>query len=243
MSATTDEQKLDEAFEALKTYGYGGNRTALTPIDDAVSRGVNDKEARLQIEARLLAVLKTEDSSLGKEYACRKLAIVGTARSAKPLGELLSDNVLSDMARRALETIAAPQAAKALRDALPHLTGSAKVGVVNSLGAMRDARSVRPLTELLGDSDDQVSSAAAAALGNIGSPRTGRALRGYIPKAPDATRAAVADACLACAERLLASGRKADARAVYQSLADSAQPDPVRKAIEKGLESTKDEGR
>ena len=46
------------------------------------------------------------------------------------------------MARYALERIPAAAAAAALRDALPKLTGTLKVGVIGSLGVRRDAASV-----------------------------------------------------------------------------------------------------
>jgi hypothetical protein len=46
---------------------------------------------------------------------------------------------------------------------------------------------------------------------------------------------AVADACLACAEHLLADGKKAEAIGLYKSLAGEDQPKHVRLAATRGL--------
>ncbi len=61
------------------------------------------------------------------------------------------------MARYALERIPAPEAAQAMRDALPQLSGKLKVGVIGSLGVRQDAASVPALAALLGDADPAVA--------------------------------------------------------------------------------------
>ena len=127
----------------------------------------NDAAARTDLENRLVAVLKSDVSRDAKDFACRKLMIIGTAASVPTLASLLSDKDLAHMARFALERIPAPQAAQALREALPKLNGSLKIGVISSLGVRRDAESVAPLAKLLTDSDPAVARAAAIALGDI----------------------------------------------------------------------------
>ena len=46
---------------------------------------------------------------------------------------------------------------------------------------------------------------------------------------------AAADAYLACAEQLLAAGKKLDALAIYKALNSSDQPDHVQIAAKRGL--------
>ena len=60
------------------------------------------------------------------------------------------------------------------------------------------------LKGLLGDSDPQIASAAAAALGVIGTTDAAKALGAFVKTAPDGLKLAAADAYLACAEALLA---------------------------------------
>jgi len=234
-STSVNPTAVDKAFEALTTYDYGSARASLVPIDDAVRGSLGDAKAREELERRLAAVLSTKASPVAKEYVCAKLGLVGAAGAVPALAALLPEPALSHAARSALESIPCPEAVEALRGALPKLSGLLKVGVINSLGARQYARSVPMLANLLWDADTQVAVAAAAALGSIGTVEAAKALRAFQPKAPAAMRPAVADACLACAERLLANGKKAPAQALYQALATTPQPKHVQLAAKRGL--------
>ena len=77
------------------------------------------------------------------------------------------------------------------------------------------------MVELLGDSETQIASAAAGALGEIGTADAAKALGAFQAKAPESLKLAAADAYLACAERLLAAGNKAQATMIYMKLAKS----------------------
>ncbi len=158
---------------------------------------------------------------------------VGAPASAPTLATLLADKDLSHMARYALERIPAPEAAAALRDALPKLSGALKVGVIASLGARDDDASVSALAGLIGDDDAAVARAAAAALGAIRSPEAAKAL-GQAKSAGKAGPALI-DATLACAEALLAAGKNADALAIYKGLIGDGQPKHVRLAATRGV--------
>jgi len=141
-----DAAAVDNAFAALKTYDWGGDRNALKAIDDAVAATHGDAAARKELETRLAAVLKTDASRAAKDFVCRKLTVIGTAASVPALAPLLADKDLSHMARYALERISDPEAAQAMRDALPKVSGALKVGVIASLGVRRDAASVSALS-------------------------------------------------------------------------------------------------
>ncbi len=219
-----DPAALDKAFEALATYDWGTDRNVLNPIDDAVIATRGDEAARKELEKRLMAVLLSGASRAAKDYVCRTLRTIGTAQSVPALATLLTDKDLSHMARYALERIPAPEAAAAMRNALPNVSGALKVGVIGSLGVRRDAASVKALADSLGDADPAIARAAACALGNIGTPEAGTALASWAAKAPDPVKLAVADGCLACAERLLADGKKAEAIALYKALSGEEQP-------------------
>ncbi len=226
---------LDAAFEALQTYTRGSSRAALLPIDEAVQGALRNVEIRPALEARLAAVLTTEAPAVAKEYVCRKLALLGTGASVPALAGLLKDKDLSDLARIALQSIPDPKAGTALRESLNTLTGTGRAGVIQSLGERRDAPSVPLLAGLLTDPDAQSVAAAVAALGRMGTSEAAQALLKFQPKAPTSLRESVADACLACAERLLADGRKAEALALCQALQAGPQPRHIQLAVQRAL--------
>jgi len=230
-----DQAAVDKAFEDLKTYDWGTDRDTMKPIDEAVIVVLDDAPARKELAGRLAAVLKTDASRSAKDFVCRKLTIVGTADSVPALAALLTDKDLSHMARYALERIQAPEAAAALRGALPKVNGALKAGIIGSLGVRRDADSVDALAAALNDSDKAVFRAAACALGDIGNPKAAKALMDAVEKASGDAKTAAVDGCLVCAELLLADGKKAEAGAVYKSLAGPDQPKHVRLAATRGL--------
>ena len=225
---------LDQAFDALKTYDWGADPKVLKPIDEALVATRGDAAARQVLEARLVAVLKTDVSRDAKDFVCRKLQVIGTAASVPALAELLPNKELSHMARYALERIPVPEAAQALRDALPKIDNALKIGVMGSLGVRRDVASVPALAGLLGDADVAIARSAALALGAIRAPEAARALQEAKPEKIEA-KIAVTDACLACAEGLLAAGKKGEAMAVYKAFIGEDQPKHVRLAATRGM--------
>ena len=225
---------LEKAFEALKTYDWGKDRKLLKPIDDEVVQTHGDADARARLEKLLLIALKSDLSYDAKQFLCRKLMVVGTAASVPELAALLPDKKLSHMARYALERIPAPEAAKALRDALSKLGGKLKIGVIASLGVRQDEATVPELAKLLGDSDPTIARAAAHGLGAIRTSAAAKALTQG--KLSVEAQSAAADAKLTCAEALLADGNKKDALPIYKSLATAAgQPKHVKVAATRGI--------
>jgi HEAT repeat protein len=215
------DEETDKAFDALKTYDWGQDRKLLSAIDQAVAATHKDAAAQKELATRLSAVLKTDAAGAAKDFVCRKLSLIGSAESVPALAGLLSDKKLSHMARYALERMPCPEAVAALRDAVAKTSGRTKVGVINSLGVRRDAQCTEALVALLKDSDKELAAAAAAALGNIGTPEAAEALKTFQAKAPKELNLAAADAYLTCAEKLLADGKKTQAMLIYNALKKS----------------------
>ena len=228
-------EKLDKAIEALKTYDWGVDPNVIRPIDEAIVTTHTDAAARKDLETRLIAVLKTDAPRAAKDAVCRALKTIGTAASVPALAPLLADEKLSHMARYALERIPAPEAGQALRDALPKVPAKLKIGIIASLGVRADAASTAPLQALLADSDAAVASAAAHALGDIGSLEATKAL--VTAKPSPGTKAALADASMDGAEDLLASGNKAAAKATYEKLLASTPSKQVLLAATRGKQA------
>jgi len=227
---------LEKALQALKSHDWGTDQNALKPIDEAVNATHGDADARKALEDKLVKALAEDLSFDAKQYICRKLMVIGTAASVPTLAALLPDEKLSHMSRYALERIPAPEAAKALRDALPQLSGELKIGVISSLGVRQDAESVPALAQLLSDSDAAVAKSAAAGLGAIRSPEAATALSES--DSNDEASAAIADAKLSCAEAFLASGDKKKAQLLYTGLLRSPKKH-IKVAATRGLLASK----
>lgn len=226
-----DLSTLDAPFTTLAAYDWGADAAPLTTIDKAVIAAHADQALRADLEKMLQAILGAGPSRAAKEYACRKLMMIGTAASVPALAALLGDEENSHMARFALERIDAAEAGAALRAALDAVQGELKIGMISSLAGRRDTASVPALAKLLAG-DASIATAAAEALGTIGTPEALAALAAVDPAAAGGLGGAVVDARLACAEQMLDAGKRAEAKAVYQALADAARGKPAAKHVE-----------
>ena len=233
--AQTDSAAVNKALETLKTYDWGADRNALNSIDQAIIATHGDAAARKALEKSLVDALAGGISRSAQDYVCRKLRVVGTTQSVEALAALLPDEGTSHIARYALERIPDEKAAEAMRDALPKVSSKLKPGIIGSLGVRRDKKSIMLISKLLGDSDIQVAKAAAQSLGLIGTLAAAKELSKFAKKASANMKMPVADACLVCAEQLLAGGEKSEAVALYNELKGDDQPSHVKAAAMKGI--------
>lgn len=233
--AEMDSAAVDKALETLKTYDWDADRNALNPIDQAIIATHGDAAARKTLEKGLADTLAGGISRSAQDYVCRKLRVVGTAQSVKALAALLPDEGTSHIARYALERIPGEEAVEAMRDALPKVGTKLKPGIIGSLGARRDNKSTRAIAKLLGDADIMVARSAANSLALIGTSAAARELSRFASKAPANMKLPIADACLICAEQLLADGQKAKAVALYSGLKGDDQPRHIKVAAVKGM--------
>lgn len=212
-----DPASLDAAFKVLAGFDWGNDAAQLATIDQAVITAHGDDTLRSEIEKRLLAILSADAPQAAKEYACRKLCLVGSAASVPVLATMLGKKEASHLARVALERIESPEAAAALRAGLESLEGDVRIGIIGSLGSRQDSASVPSLQRLL-TADPRTAGAAAVALGSIRSPEALAALEACDPLAGEGVGKSVVDARLRCAEHLLAQGKRDKAIAAYDVL-------------------------
>lgn len=227
--------ELDQAFKTLKTYDWGADRNALKPIDEAITAAQGNAAALEPLEKGLVDALTGGISRSAQDYVCRKLRLVGTAQSVAALAAFLPDEKTSHIARYALERISDEKAAEALRNALPKVNNKLKVGMIGSLGTRRDEKSIMAFSKLLADPDIQIAKAAAQSLGLIGTSAAAKELTKFAKKAPANMAMPAGDACLVCAERFLAEGKKAEAVALYKQLSGDDQPSNIKAAAMKGM--------
>jgi len=233
---------LDAPFAALAGFDWGGDPQLLAPLDAAVVACHGDPRLAAEVEERLVAALGGELSQAARQYVCRKLALVGTAASVPALAALLADGDASHMARFALERIPAPEAAAAIRGALAEVQGDLAIGMVSSLASRGDVAGVPAIARLVAG-DSPLAAAAASALGTLATPEAAAALAAA--ETSGLAAEAVIDARLSCAEAFLRAGRKADARAIYETVGRALGDAPatrrgrgLRVACQRGLFAT-----
>jgi HEAT repeat protein len=185
----------------------------------------SDSQSPKERELKLIGVLQSDAPPAEKAITCKRLAVYGTKEAVPALAPLLADEKLASWARIALEAIPGPAADEALRNAMGKVQGKLLVGVINSIGVRRDAGAVDGLVAKLKDSDADVASAAAVALGHIGGDQAAKALEQSLAGSPAPVRSAVAEGCILCAERFLAEEKAADAVRLYDVVRQADVPE------------------
>ncbi len=190
-----------------------------------------EREIASMDPSALIRILKDNAApEFRKAKACVRLGELGSVDAVPALAALLDNEHLSVYARYGLEPIAGPAPDEALRNALTRLKGVRLAGVINSLAKRRDVKAVPAITKLAQSPDPEIARAAIAALGAISGEPAARELQAALARAAGPMRPAVADACLICAERLLAAGNRARALSLYTALTAPDVPKPARLA-------------
>ncbi len=190
---------------------------------------------RADAEQTQMDVLRSGAAAPQKSTACQQLRVIGTAKCVPALAALLGDERLSQAARYALEGMPCPEAGAALREALGKTSGLLKVGVIDSLGWRRDVAAAPVLVPLLSSSEAPIASAAATALGRIGSKEAIAALSAKRDKVSEAVQTALLESLLRCAEALAAEGNRKGALRLYGNVYRSKAPAPIHAAAWRGM--------
>jgi HEAT repeat protein len=218
VEAAVDSATVDRAFARLAEYEYGDDYTELAPIERAVHASLGNEPMRAALEARLVLVLSGTAPNGAKDYACRMLSLIGTAKSVPALATLLPDREMSGLARYALERIPDPAVDRALRAALGQTSGLSLTGVINSIGIRRDKDAVEGLAGLLKGSDRVVVEAALLALGKIATTESARLIAQFREVGPEPLREMAEVAYLEVADRLLQDGNREVAARIFEQL-------------------------
>jgi len=180
-------------------------------------------------EQKLIGVIQSAAAGLAeKDAACARLKFIGTKRCVPALASLLANEQLSHSARYALEPMTFEEAGAVLRDALTNTTGLVRLGIIDSVGLRKDMRTVPVLAHLLRDEDVDTTRAAATSLGQIGGTDAVTALRSVSRDTTAQVHAAAADALLRCANRMLSSGQRSTALAIFEQLDTPSETEAVR---------------
>jgi len=229
---------IGKAVAAIRTYEYGASRKPLDEIERLVRETHGDAGARAALEDALAALLESDATRAGKQFASQVLWIIGTDRSIPVLAKMLASPETASMACYALATHPHAKASAVLRAALASARGSALIEILNLIGDRRDADAVDALAEIASGADPGAADAAIAALGKIGTISAARALGPLRASGDPKRHAGAAHALLACACGLAARGEAAAAADLFRDLAAAPDaPAVVRRGARLGLES------
>lgn len=227
--------RLDEALKAAAAAEYGLDAAPLNAVEQIAVGSVTDPKLREAIEQRLLQVLDSNAPRSTKEFVCRQLFAMGTARAVPKLETLVTDPALSHPARYVLGRIEAPEALAALQRALGKTSGKLQIGILSTLGHRRCQAAVAQIAGLMSAPDPAVADAAAAALGSIAGAEAVKALEAARSAASASLQLRIDDALLVCADSRLAAGQAAEAAAIYERLHAADRAKQIRIGALRGL--------
>ena len=214
-------------------YKFGESRVELAAIEAEI-RGSKDVKT---IETELLKALNSPKATFEcKQFVCRMLRRIGTEASAPSLARLLTDEKLSNMARFAIQGMPGASVDTILRGALAKTTGSVRIGIIGTIAARGDAKSLPALARLAADKDADTARGAIAAIGKIGGTAAAKALDGA--KIAKSLQTDADHAALSCAESLVESGDTKTAAAIYKKMFEADKSTAVRIAALGGIART-----
>jgi len=210
-------------------------RYVLHGLAQYVCRADKAKQQDLLVHT-LIAALDGRAKPIQK-FIIRQLQVCGDGRASDRVGKFLLDDEMSEDAALALTAIR-EGAVEQFRTALRRARGKARVTAVQNLGVLRDASSAAVLRRAARDSDEAVRIAAVWALANIGDAGSVGVVIKATGAQPGWERVQATKAALLLAEKLLAAGRKDDAKGIYTHLRDTRKDESesyVRQAAAKAL--------
>ena len=211
---------LPDALAKLESYDAGQSNAALVFLEQYVGRISGDAPQREHLAAQLAAFLsKPQTTPAAKLFICQQLRIIGGEAQVPLLAAMLKSADTADMSRFALEAMPGETAGPALISTLSGDGDKRLIGIINSLGARREAAAVPELGRLLADKDVTVANAAAVALGKVGTVDAARAL---VSVSRTELKVAVWDALLLCAQNLVAAGHREEALRIYDKLSEAS---------------------
>jgi HEAT repeat protein len=234
-AADFDMAAFDKATQKLASYKFGDRKIDLDQIENLVSAASADTRVCPQVEQRLLNLLAEATTYDSRQFICRLLRTIGTAKSVESLEPLLTDPEMSHMARFALGRIEAPEAGQALLRALGKTQGNLQAGVINTLAQRHYSQAAPEIADLVSSSTPEVALAAIRALGRLGGENAAKALTQARSSASESAKIEIDNALLTCAETFVVDGKMSRAAEIYRNFYTGDYPVQFRIAGFRGL--------
>jgi HEAT repeat protein len=232
---------LDDTFTELlpgigKTDNNAPNSAGQKWQDICFALGAPGNE-KLREEACKLMIAKLDDKNPKQTrlWMLAQLQRLGNEESIGGIATILDDkdDEVREAAVRAMANNSSLKATAKLTDALGTAKDKAKIGLLNALGHRADPAAIDSIVKSF-DASGPAAVAGARALGRIPGPEAVKALSALRAGAKRELDAAIADALLVQADRLLKASKTDDAVAIYKSLNTKDEPKPVRLAALRG---------
>lgn len=223
--------QIRQAVSEAADFDYGRSDKPLRVIDQYINATNGNSRVRSVIEQELIALLKSDAKLAAKQFACRRLLLVGTDASVPVLSEMLTsgDPRLTEAACYAMASHPSAAMDKALRKALSESKGDGLIAVTNLIGYIRDPQSVKSLKSLVTSRNAVVADAAISALGRIASDSAVQVLQNLLTGKDSTRHQAAAKALLQAGQELEQKGKTSEAGTIYQQLSTVHWPEHVRR--------------
>jgi HEAT repeat protein len=240
--ALVETEKLLKSIETLKIYKYGyTNGVDLRWIETQVGMAAKQPSIRGKVEEKLLSALAGAKTNDAKQFFCRQLRTIGTAKAVPQLEAMLRDPKMSHMARYALGRIDAPEAGRALHRALGKTSGKTKAGIIITLAQIGYGQGLADYMKLVVSSDEDVSIAAIRATGHFPCNSVVSLLQRTRTSAAKHIQVEINSSLLRCAEIFAEKGDSSRATAIYRDFYSGKYPSHLRVAGLRGLAKTQGE--
>jgi HEAT repeat protein len=180
-------------------------------------------ENKGKLEEVIAAIAGKLSTVKGKEIQAallRELRFAGTPSASKAIAEYATDEQLCSDACNALRSIKVGATAL-LVAAYPNSKGKARIEIVHALAALGEAEGLATIQKALDEKELDTRLAAAWGIAQCGDATSADQLLKSVAGAADWEKISLTDSCMRLAERLAASGKKADAQKIYKGLAES----------------------
>lgn len=214
-------------MDLVRSYRFGSSRWPLVRVEDSLRRA--SPEERRRLCAELAGLLQDADAALdARRFCLEQLALFGSEEDTAAVAAAAGIPELAPAACKALAHLGGPGAEAALltaaREGRPAVRGAALAAL-----AARPSPRIVELAALLAEGAP-IGDAAARAFAAAATPAAAEALAGALAGAPPERRLHLADAVMACADRLLAAGQQVPAAAAFAAVEQHAPGDVVRLA-------------
>lgn len=223
-------QRMRLLLERSKSYEFGQSRILLMEIQDQIASVYESPEELKKAESVLLGSLQSDSSFALKDFICRQLSIIGTEQSVPVLLAMLDDEKTANLALYALTRIPSEAADKGLLKVLPSAGKPVQIGILSALGLRKTAAATALIAPLLSGSDPELTDAALAALGQIGTAEAAQAIQKNASTISVSLKPRMDDALLACGENLLKKGDTEQAVELFDLIYKKGSSDLARAA-------------
>ena len=221
--------EAQQAWDAIKTYQYGDDFQPLIKIESDIRASHVSAESQAVAAAKLASFLNEETTLAGRQFVCLQLRFVGTAAEVPVLTKYLNRPEDFEHVRMALQMIPGEESLVPLREALQTFQGKMLIGVIESLAAREDTKSIPELMKLIESADRAVAVVAVTALGTFDTEM--ETLKGI--NAADLEQARLS-ALLRIAHRLCTEGKTDQANDIFSTLSSRQTPATFRRSALEG---------